>query len=229
MHRVEESEAKLNGKGYSTAEEKRILDALGRGLLKEFPNPNRVGCPGSEVLKRISSREMPLSEAEKWLDHLGSCSPCYRDFSQLRTAYRQRRTRMILAAAASVLIVVGLTTWAMLRQHNGGQISAVVDLRDRSMARGTEPPVTEPALQLPRNVAHLDIYLPLGSNDGPYDLRISSVGNELFFSGTGVAKLNEGVTVLPIDLGRSLAKPGDYLLQIRRHNSEWVSFSVQIR
>ena len=136
---------------------------------------------------------------------------------------------MILAAAASVLIVVGLTTWAMLRQHDSGQVSAVVDLRDRSMARGTEPPLTEPALQIPRNVAHLDIYLPLGSSDGPYDLRITSVRNELFFSGTGEATLNDGLTVLRVDLGRSLAKPGDYLLQIRKHDSEWVSFSVQVR
>ena len=61
------SEANLNGKGYSAADERRILDALGRGLLKEFPNPERIGCPGDEVLKKIASHEMPLSEAEKWL------------------------------------------------------------------------------------------------------------------------------------------------------------------
>ena len=72
--------ADLDGKGYSERDERRIVDALGRGLIKEFPNPERVGCPGSEVLRRIASREMPLSEAEKWLDHLGSCSPCYSDF-----------------------------------------------------------------------------------------------------------------------------------------------------
>lgn len=172
---------------------------------------------------------MPLADAEKWLDHLGSCSPCYRDFSQLRAAYRQRRTRRILAAAASVLIVVGLTTWAILSQHNTGRIAAVVDLRDRSIARGTEPPLTESALQLPRNVAHLDIYLPLGSSDGPYDLRITSLRNELFFSGTREANLNSGLTVLRVDIGTSIAKPGDYLLQIRKHDSEWVSFSVQVR
>src|SRR5215470_2023799 len=110
---VAQSEAKLNAKGYSDAHEKRILDALGRGLLKEFPNPNRVGCPGAEVLRKIASREMALSEAEKWLDHLGACSPCYRDFLELQAKYRQRRTRMIFAVAASVLIVVGVATWAM--------------------------------------------------------------------------------------------------------------------
>src|SRR5690348_427932 len=93
------SEAYLNTKGYSVADEKRILDALGRGLLKEFPNPNRVGCPGAEILRRIASREMPLSEAEEWLSHLGSCSPCYDDFRKLRVSFQQGRRRTVLAFA----------------------------------------------------------------------------------------------------------------------------------
>src|ERR1700740_875645 len=62
----------LNGKTYSRRDERRILDVLGRGLLKDFPNPERIGCPGAEVLKKIAAHEMPLSEAERWLDHLGS-------------------------------------------------------------------------------------------------------------------------------------------------------------
>jgi hypothetical protein len=74
--------------GYSDREEKRILKALGRGLLEEFPNPTRTGCPPTEVLKSIALHEMLLSEAEKWLDHLTSCSPCYKNFCQFRIAHR---------------------------------------------------------------------------------------------------------------------------------------------
>src|SRR5712664_1018161 len=105
-------EARLNAKGYSERDEKRILDALGRGLLKEFPNPERAGCPGSEVLKKIASHEMPLTEAEKWLDHLTSCSPCYSDLSQFQAAYLRQRTRTFLAIAASILLVACLAGWA---------------------------------------------------------------------------------------------------------------------
>jgi hypothetical protein len=61
----------MNAKGYSAREEQRLLDALGCGLLKEFPNPERSGCPGADILKRIAARTMPLNEAEKWPDHLG--------------------------------------------------------------------------------------------------------------------------------------------------------------
>src|SRR5260370_40724686 len=87
------SEAALNIKGYPVVDEKRILNALGRGLLKEFPNPNRTGCPGSDVLKRIASHEMPLSEAEKRLHPLGSFTPCYRYFSGLQEAHHKRHSR----------------------------------------------------------------------------------------------------------------------------------------
>lgn len=45
--------AGLNAKGYSERDEERILDALGHGLLKEFTNPDRVGCPGYDVLMAI--------------------------------------------------------------------------------------------------------------------------------------------------------------------------------
>jgi hypothetical protein len=78
----------LNAMGYSESDEERVLKVLGRGLLEEFPNPTRTGCPPAAVLKSIASHEMPLVEAEKWLDHLTSCSPCYRDFCQLQVARR---------------------------------------------------------------------------------------------------------------------------------------------
>jgi hypothetical protein len=58
-------------------EEARILDLLARGLSREFPNPQRVGCPPSAVLKGIAGRQLRLAEVEQWLDHLSSRSPCY--------------------------------------------------------------------------------------------------------------------------------------------------------
>ena len=67
------------------------LTRWGADYCAEFPNPERVGCPPSEVLKGMASHRVPLAEAEKWLDHLGSCSPCYRDFSQFQKTYQLRR------------------------------------------------------------------------------------------------------------------------------------------
>ena len=140
-------ESRLNAKGYSTGDERRLLDALGRGLLKDFPNPERSGCPGPDVLKKIASRTMPLDEAEKWLDHLGSCSPCYSDFSEFRKSHELRKKRILLAIAASILVVAGIAGWVLLQRHNESLVAqtAVLDLRNRSLPRGTEAnPVESP-------------------------------------------------------------------------------------
>src|SRR5262249_42743819 len=156
---------------------------------------------------------------QKYLDHLGACSPCYRDFLELQAKYRQRRTRMILAVAAGGLIVVGLGSWAVLRRRNK-QIVCVVDLWGRAIARGAERPPSEPPLGIPRNVSHLDIYLPLGSSEGAYDVRVTSATGESLVSEAGQAKIERGLTVLRVDIRISSARPGHYILQIRRHGSD---------
>ena len=224
-------ESDLNAKGYSERDEKRILDALGRGLLKEFPNPDRAGCPGSDVLKRIASHEMPLAEAEKWLEHLTSCTPCYRDFSELQADYRHRRMQTVLAIAASILIVVGVAGWALFFKQKGspGVQTAVLDLRNRSVPRGGELNPGEQPLELSRAVKHLNVYLPLGSAEGPYELRIATATGSAIFTTNGVASLNDGVTSIEAAVDLSSARSGRYVLQIRRPNSEWNSYPLLLR
>jgi hypothetical protein len=226
-----EREAALNTKGYSERDEKRILDALGRGLLKEFPNPERSGCPGSEVLNKIASHEMPLSEAEKWLDHLTSCSPCYRDFLQLQAGYRHRRMQTILAIAASILIVVGVAGWALFFKQNGPPVvqTAVLDLRNRSVPRGGEANPGEQPLEISRQVRRLNIYLPLGSAEGPYEIRIATTTESAVFYTTGAASLKDGVTSIQAVVDLSSASSGQYVFQVRRPDSEWNSYPLMLQ
>ena len=224
-------EAALNAKGYSERDEKRILDALGRGLLKEFPNPDRAGCPGSDVLRRIASHAMPLAEAEKWLDHLTSCSPCYRDFTELQAGYRHRRMQTVLAIAASILIVVGVASWALFFKQKGPAVvqSAVLDLRNRSVPRGGEANPGEQPLEVGRGVKRLNVYLPLGSAEGPYELQIAPTDGSAVFATSGVASLKDGVTSIEAAVDLSSAPSGQYVLQIRRPNSEWNSYPLLLR
>ncbi len=224
-------ESGLNAKGYSERDEKRILDALGRGLLKEFPNPDRAGCPGSGVLKRIASHEMTLAEAEKWLDHLTSCSPCYLDFSQFQAAYQRRRTRALFAIAASILIVVCLAGWAFFLRHSKSVVAqtAVLDLRNRSIPRGGEPNLVEQPLELGRGVRHLTVYLPLGSAEGPYELRIATTAGGMVFATRGFASLKDGVTSIQAVVDLSSASSGQYVFQFRRSNSEWNAYALMLR
>ena len=224
-------ESDLNAKEYSERDEKRILDVLGRGLVKEFPNPGRAGCPGSDVLKRIASHEMPLPEAEKWLDHLTSCSPCYGDFSQFQAAHQRRRTQRLLAIAASILIAIGIAGWVLFQKHNESLVAqtAVLDLRNRSIPRGTEPNPAEPPLEINHVATRWNIYLPLGSSEGQYDIRIVTPSGESLFAVGGTAKLTDHITSLQVAAGVSSAQPGQYILKIRKVDSEWNSYAVVLR
>jgi hypothetical protein len=212
-------------------DEKRILDALGRGLLKEFPNPDRAGCPGPDVLKRIASHEMPLAEAEKWLDHMTSCSPCYGDFCQFQAAHQRRRTRTLLAIAASILFVVCLAGWAMFLRQKEPLVAqtAVLDLRNRSIARGTEANPAEPPLEIRRNVSHLKIYLPVGSSEGDYDIRISEPQEKTVVATKQTASNQQGITLLVVDINLSSASPGLYVLQVQKVGSAWTSWPLRVR
>ena len=227
----DEGEAKLNARGYSVEDEKRILDALGRGLLREFPNPERSECPGSDVLKRIASRTMPLTESEKWLDHLGSCSPCYRDFSELRTVREVQRRRTLLAIAASILVAVGIAGWVLIQRHNETVFSqtAVLDLSNRSASRSPEQNLGEPPLELRRRFSQLNIYLPMGSPEGAYEVRIVTNSGDSLLNTGGLARLNDGVTSLQVRGGAIFARPGPYSLQIRKPPSEWSSYPLVLR
>jgi hypothetical protein len=224
-------EANLNASGYSAADEKRILDALGRGLLKEFPNPERSECPGPDVLKKIASKTMPLTEAEIWLNHLGSCSPCYRDFTELRRVREVQRRRTLLAIAASILVAVGIASWVLVQRHNASSVSqtAVLDLRSHSVSRSPEPNPGEQPLELRRGFSQLNIYLPLGSPEGAYEVRIVTASGDSLLNMGGTAQLNDGITTLHVREDAFIARPGQYILQIRKPASEWSSYPLVLR
>jgi hypothetical protein len=174
---------------------------------------------------------MPLSEADNWLDHLGSCSPCYRDFLHFQSAHRARRKQTLLAIAASILIVVSLAGWAVLRNQNPSSVAqtAVLDLRNRSLSRGGESNPVQPPLEINRTVKHLTVYLPLGSPDGPYEMRIATTAGDTVFATTTVASLKNGITSFETAIDVSSASSGQYFFQVQRPGSEWNSYGLLLR
>ena len=204
---------------------------MGRGLLHEFPNPSRTGCPGTEILRGIAFRRIPLAQAEPWLDHISSCSPCYHDFSQFREAFRLHRMRVLIAVAASILVVASITGWALFHAYRGTQTPqvAVLDLRNRSLPRGVQPAPAGPPLEIPRTASRLDIYLPIGSSTGPYEVRILSSYGATVLSTSGVASLENHMTALQVAVSLSPLRPGSYVLEIRKSGLEWNSYPALVR
>lgn len=88
-------------------------EILQEAILRDYPNPERRGCPGSEALKRLASSDLPQTSDPAW-DHVTHCSPCYREFLAFRAeemAANRRarlRRRAVFATAAAVILVFGL-------------------------------------------------------------------------------------------------------------------------
>ena len=216
---------------YSDREEARILEVLGRGLLREFPNPSRTGCPSSDVLKRIANHEMPLSEAEKWLDHVGSCSPCYRDYLDLQAAHRKRLQWASFAVAAGILLSILVVGRILSLRHHElppAQTTAVLDLRNRSVTRGAEQGPADGPLEVSRYASQWDIQLPLGSADGAYEVRLTTPQGLQVFATKGVAAISGGITLLRVEVSLSSASPGRYVLQLRQPTLDGTSYAVVI-
>ena len=208
-----------------------MLEILRQGLTTEFPNPERIGCPGSSLLKGIAQGKVSLTEVEPWLDHLGSCSPCFQEFKEFRRqSTNQRRLVLTLVATAAVLLFA-VGGWLSARARHSVQTTetAVLDLRERSVARGQNPSDTgQPPLEIPRTTKHLVLELPIGSKEGPYEVGlITATGDELLRA-TGTSELRDHINRLPVDVDLSGIRSGDYSLGIRQPNLEWARYPIRV-
>jgi hypothetical protein len=97
----------------SKQEEKELLE-IGEQLFRgEFPNPKRSGCPSAETLRILAfrSQQLPVSERNRYFDHMTCCSPCFAEFSAFVDQARERRRLVVLGICAAMLATIGLATW----------------------------------------------------------------------------------------------------------------------
>ena len=99
---------------------------------------------------------------------------------------------------------------------------AVLDLRNASPTRGGSLTTQAvPRLIVPRTAKTLQIYLPIGSEDGEYEVGLFRAENEPVATGQGTAELSKHDVILGVDLDMSGVHPGEYLLGIRRPEFSW--------
>jgi len=212
----------------SGREEDRLIKAGQRVLLEGgYPNPDRVGCPGSRVLKSLGEQRMDLREAEQRLLHLGSCSPCFIEYTAFQKQAARRKTLELVLASAALIVIVGLAGWLWKGgwfRGTGGKpnIATVmpyqkvtVDLRNRIVFRGEQlPSANSGAIQLPRDRLDVTILLPKGSGPGNYEVQISTELEKSLITTTGMAVDQNGITALSAKLDISNLSPGGYVLAI---------------
>jgi hypothetical protein len=136
---------------------------------------------------------------------------------------------MWLAAAAMLLL--GVAGWMWLRSWPSGRTAAVVvlDLRGRSTARGENPPETSQSpLGVPRNAKSLNLELPIGSNEGTYDVAFLNPSGAELFRTSATAKLEDHIVVLRADVDLAGVSPGSYFLGVRQPGLEWTRFPIRL-
>jgi hypothetical protein len=173
---------------------------------------------------------VPLSEADRWLNHFSFCSPCFQEFTQFRKrAVDRRRTQVWLAAAAVFIFAVAGWLWVHTRPAAQTSATVVLDLRERSLARGENPKGTnEGDLEIPRTARHLIVDLPIGSKEGSYDLALlNEAGGEVLRT-TGTATLEDHVVILRAEIDIRNLSPGIYFIGLRQLGREWSRYPTRV-
>jgi hypothetical protein len=223
---------------------KRFQRALQDSILRDYPNPERTGCQGSEVLRQLASRER--SEDDPAWDHVLHCGPCYGEFLELRGAVqrgiRRRRLKWLVPAAACVLVAAAVTIF-VLRQHpNPNEAGlpatpaptaaafepATLDMRDLSPTRGAEDTLPAKPRLLPRKPLDLTVLLPIGSPEGVYELQLLDKTERPLLQTEAHADIRGGLTFMHLKLDLASYPPGDYRVRERRVPGGWIYSQVRL-
>ena len=103
-----------------------------------------------------------------------------------------------------------------------------LDLRGRATVRGENSPETMPLLVVPRNAKTLNLELPIGSNEGAYDLALLDQSGAEVFRTSATAKLEDHIVVLTSDVDLAGVSPGSYFLGLRQRDLEWARFRIRV-
>ncbi len=215
----------------SRSEERRLLELGRRVFAEHFPNPARTGCPPQDTLRAMAFRSKRLAKTDLPVQHLTVCSPCFQDYARYRRlAFNQMILRGALAAAVAV-VLIGAAVFGIGRgwfqRPSEPLIAATLDLRPLSAARGEEPTQGGTVLTLPRGRLQITIQLPVGSEDGAYDVGVMLSGRALQ-SGQGTARAENSVMVLTVQMDLRSLGPGRYALSVRRVGSGWQEYPLRL-
>jgi len=107
--------------------------------------------------------------------------------------------------------------------------TAVLDLRERSVARGqSQADAGQARLEIPRSTKHLLLSLPIGSKEGPYDVGLFADTGDQLLRATGRAELDDHIMGLRVDVDLSSIRPGEYSLGVRQPSLGWTRYPIRV-
>jgi len=213
----------------------RVRQELQESALREFPNPERNGCPAPAALEEMSRRHAEMTQEQ--LHHITHCSPCLKAFLSIREEIRHRRfVRFRIAAlACAAAIAVGVIVYTFtVRPASAPQIAviaapATLDLRPLSEYRGTDPGRAvdaKPKLTLPRKRLQLTLDFPVGADEGQYTMQLLDGQLRTLWKQNLSASLQNHIVSATVDLDLRSFTPGVHTIAIRKTGDEWRTYPV---
>ena len=230
-------EERGTAKQFTRRDEQRLLKIATDSLRSAFPNPERNCCPQPEAIHAIATRHLEFPEADDIVDHIASCSPCFREYTAHRRRYRLRLVGGTALCCVAVFLLAALF-WRFVtplrpQKENVAQqpstvFKAELDFRNRTVQRSDRPqsPNEPPTPHLRRALLDLSIRLPIGMEDGSYSIQFRNQFGQSLVNTTGTAAWDGTAETLraAVDL-RSLPS-GDCIVAIRRGISTWREYTV---
>jgi hypothetical protein len=145
------------------------------------------------------------------VSHIASCSPCFREYTQLRkTAQHQRIAKTMIAVAASILLVVGaVALWNKRAPVESPRVAetpvppaplatVMVNLASMTRTRGGGTEVSRLTLPAKRFIGH--VQMPVGSEPGSYEVRVAQADDNTVIEANVQARISDGVTSFDVEL-----------------------------
>jgi len=220
-------------------QERAILNLFEQASLNDYPNPDRIGCPGETFLKQLVRDRDSIELTDARLKHVARCSPCFREFVALRDQPKQKTpTRRAIFTGAGVIAAAAAIGIAVQRRPHGGPPVEPeprvidIDLRKFGGTRGVDsaPAPAPPQIDLPRTLLDLRIILPFASPAGQYEVQILRADDlATGLKASGMANIEHGLTHLEVKMDLRGLPPAHYQLGVRRIPFDWLPVPVDVR
>src|SRR6266699_2418726 len=88
----------------SKREDRALLRALREVVLTHYPNLERKDCPGTPVIKAIATKRISMFDPAH--EHVVSCSPCFRELTEMRRRLQRRNILLWAMATTGTAIAI---------------------------------------------------------------------------------------------------------------------------
>ena len=218
----------------------RIQRRLQEEILNKYPNPERKGCPGRQVLARLAGESFNTKlEGESDWEHVTHCSECYREYLEIRAGAvraKERRANAIRWSVAGTVLLAAVLLFVFVRVQTSIERPQNAELAYQprtidiqSMSRSVGPSETKSAIDLGRGLIALTVQLPIGSKTGVYEFRLRNGSGSVVLMRSAAAQLRDGIMAFVLKLDLHKAAPGQYRMEIRQSPFNWNYYPVEIR